>query len=216
MKSGLSLNVMIIDASSSMSPRRTEVISSVNEAIKKHRETEGEALISIYQFNHQVKNVLDFKNVNDVADFTYECGGMTAMYDGIGVAIDEIGKKLSEIPESLRPELIQVMIITDGEENSSSKYSASKIKEMIEHQTSKYSWIFTYLGSNQDAITTGSVIGIGAMYCANYTDSNLSTTVRGVTGKMSFNRSILSKGGSMADVAVNSAYTSVERKSFVN
>lgn len=212
MKSGLSLIVKIIDASSSMAKRELEVIDAVNQSLKKHREAPGEALVSIYQFADETTNIVDFKNVNDVVDFKYHCCGMTALHDAMGYVIESVGKKLAAMPESERPEQVQVMVITDGGENASRKYTSAKVSEMVRHQTDKYSWIFTYVGSNQDAIMMGGSLGISAQYCANYTDANLSKTFDTITTK-SLSARRFSKS---ADLAFNSmAYSSVERESLV-
>ena len=212
MKSGSALVVFIVDASGSMSNRQGEVNQSINSALKTHRETPGEAIITLYQFDDKVKKLIDFKNVNEVSDFEYQCEGMTALYDAIGTAIDEIGLKLSLMSEDERPEQVQIMIITDGGENSSRRYSSSKVSEMVKHQTSKYSWIFTYLGSNQDAIFTGATLGIAAAHCANYSDNNLSKTVNMVSSKMAFARCATNS----MDAFASMEYSALERESLVN
>lgn len=38
--------------------------------------------------------------------------------------------------------------MTDGEENNSKEYSLDRVKEMIKHQTEKYSWDFMYIGTD--------------------------------------------------------------------
>lgn len=78
--------------------------------------------------------------------YEYTPYGSTAMNDGIGTAIDRIGKWLSEMPEEERPSKNLIVIMTDGEENSSKEYSLSKVQEMIKHQTEKYNWTFVYMG----------------------------------------------------------------------
>ena len=56
------------------------------------------------------------------------------------------------------------VIITDGEENSSRKYSAEQIKERIEHQKEKYGWEFVFFGANMDAVLEASKLGIAAEF----------------------------------------------------
>jgi uncharacterized protein YegL len=184
MKKDLSLLVFIIDASSSMTMKAPEVVSSVNQAIKDRKDANSDELISIYQFANDTKNILDFKHVSEVSQFDYECNGWTALRDAIGYTIKDVGCKLNEMAEEDRPEKIQVMILTDGEENSSKNYSPEQVKEMVEHQTEKYSWLFTYVGSNQDAILAGSQLGIARGLCANYSDNNLGHTLSMVSSKM--------------------------------
>lgn len=78
--------------------------------------------------------------------YEYSPNGCTAMNDGIGTAIDKIGKWLADMPEEERPSKNLIVIMTDGEENVSKEYTLAKVKEMIQHQTEKYNWTFVYMG----------------------------------------------------------------------
>lgn len=91
---------------------------------------------------------------------SYDPHGGTAMYDGIGTAIDEIGKWLSVMDESDRPSKNLIVIMTDGEENSSRKYTAEKVKDMIKHQEEKYNWTFVYMGTDITTNEHADKIGI--------------------------------------------------------
>ena len=71
------------------------------------------------------------------------------------------------MPEEDRPGLVIVVIVTDGEENSSTELSKDQFKELITHQQVKYSWHFTFLGANQDAFTEAEGMGINAAGVAN-------------------------------------------------
>jgi hypothetical protein len=73
---------------------------------------------------------------------------MTRLYDGIGTAVDEIGRWLADKPEEERPSKNLIVIITDGGENSSTEYRLKDIKDRIKEQTEKYSWDFIYLGND--------------------------------------------------------------------
>ena len=92
---------------------------------------------------------------------------MTAMNDGIGTAIDRIGEWLCNMPESERPEQNLIVIMTDGEENSSRKYTLSKVKEMIQHQTDVYSWKFMYIGTDITTTKDADSLGIRTMSFSN-------------------------------------------------
>lgn len=91
---------------------------------------------------------------------TYKPDGCTALLDAIGHTINELGKRLAAMPEADRPSKVIVAILTDGEENSSTRYSWRKVSDMIKHQTDVYKWEFLFLGANQDAIATASKISI--------------------------------------------------------
>ena len=92
--------------------------------------------------------------------YQYCPGGLTAMNDGIGYAIDKIGKWLSDMPEEERPSKNLIVIMTDGEENASKDYTLAKVQEMIKHQTEVYDWSFVYMGMDITSKDAAESLGI--------------------------------------------------------
>jgi hypothetical protein len=136
----------------------------------------GTCAISIFRFASTVKTpdfiMQDIDNV--YGELAYNPSGCTAMYDGIGTAIDKIGDVLKNMPEEERPEKNLIVIMTDGEENNSHEYQPSKIREMIKHQEEKYNWTFMYLGtdiSNADDADRVNIRFKGASTRANFMDN---------------------------------------------
>ena len=107
-----------------------------------------------------MKQVYLGKTLDKVEDLEYRVGGMTRLYDGIGTAVDDIGKWLSNMDESERPSKNLIVIITDGGENSSTEYRLKDIKDRIKEQTEKYSWDFIYLGNDLSDAKDANDIGI--------------------------------------------------------
>merc|ERR1712226_1553278 len=77
---------------------------------------------------------------------TYKPNGMTALLDAIGCTLEAYGEEMFNT----------LVILTDGEENSSKLYTNSQIKEVIEEKK----WEVEYLGANQDAFSVGRSMGI--------------------------------------------------------
>lgn len=99
---------------------------------------------------------------------TYVPQGCTALLDAIGRTIDKTGQRLAKLPESERPDHVSIAILTDGEENSSTRYTWQDIAERIKHQTEKYSWEFLFLGASEDAIATAGKMNIHAHNSSHY------------------------------------------------
>ena len=157
--------VFVVDASGSMSGSESDVIGGFNNIIKEQKAVEnGKCTVSLYTFENNVKQVYLGKDVNEIDSLDYHVGGMTAMNDGIGTAIDDIGKWLSAMDESERPSKTMVVIMTDGFENASKEYSLSKVQEMIKHQTEKYNWEFVYVGADVTKADTACDLGIKNTY----------------------------------------------------
>ena len=138
----------VIDESGSMYPSVSDVTGGYERIIKEQKENKnGSCIVSMYKFNLHTNKLFVGKDVNEVDEkLDYNPGGGTALYDAVGTAIDEVGKWLSDMKEEDRPEKNLIVIMTDGEENSSKEYSSSVVKDKIKHQEEKYGWSFMYLG----------------------------------------------------------------------
>lgn len=168
----------ILDRSGSMRNLVNDTIGGVNSFVDEQKKVKGEATVSLVTFNTNIKTIRDFESLNDFKHITSEdfyTSGMTALHDAIGFTIDELGTKLSNMKEEDRPEKVVLVIVTDGFENSSVEFRASRIKEMITHQSDVYNWSFVFLGANQDAITTGKELGISRESSMSYMDSSIGT-----------------------------------------
>lgn len=109
-------------------------------------------LVTLAQFDSVYEMVWNGVDLNECGYYHLVPRGSTALLDSIGKIINDVGTRLSNIPEYQRPGKVIVMIVTDGEENSSKEFTKEKIKSMVEHQRSKYSWDFIFLGTTENAI----------------------------------------------------------------
>lgn len=153
----------ILDRSGSMCSTVWDVIGGFNSFVKDQKEVGDNASLTLIQFdeNYEVNYFnTPIKEVVDLNTHTYKPRGVTALYDAIGKAITDKGNELNSLPEQDRPNKVLFIIYTDGLENASVEFHSGRIKEMIEHQTNKYNWDFTFLGAGQDAVLTGQTIGV--------------------------------------------------------
>jgi hypothetical protein len=157
-----SINV-IMDASGSMSSLRSDTIGGFNSFIEEQKKAAGEAIVSLCTFNSSYHHVYENKSLNDVAPLTvedYYPAGSTALLDCMGYTINSVGAQLAALKEEERPSKVIVLILTDGQENSSREFTKDQIKDMVTHQSEKYNWDFVFIGANMDAIEEGHGIGV--------------------------------------------------------
>lgn len=150
---------VILDRSGSMGfPASVwkDTIGGLKSTITKQKAEEGKCTFSLYNFDDKIEQNLDFVNIQLVSESVEDLGlyprGGTALYDAIGRAIKETGKKLSSLKESERPGRVVVIVQTDGQENQSREFKAAQIAEMLKEQEEKYNWQFQFVGSNKDAV----------------------------------------------------------------
>jgi len=156
--------IAIVDRSGSMNDIRDDAIGGFNTFLKEQQESkEGKCLLTYVQFDNEYEVVHEGIDIGDMKALDYETyapRGGTALLDAMGQTINVVGARLEATPEEKRPGNVVVVILTDGQENSSREFSKDKIKEMVEHQTEKYDWSFVYLAQNMDAVSSGASIGI--------------------------------------------------------
>jgi len=161
----------ILDRSGSMQGMVEPAIAGFNLLLAAQKTAPGEARFTLVLFDNEYLvpvNSVPIAEVPELTTATFVPRGSTALLDAIGRTIDSLGKKLDATPEPERPAKVIVAILTDGEENASTGYSAAKIADMIRHQTETYQWEFLFLGANQDAIATAAKFGIDHHNAASY------------------------------------------------
>ena len=171
MKKDLTELVFILDRSGSMQGLESDTIGGFNSLLEKQKGQPGEALVSTGLFDSQSDVLHDrvkLSSVRPITDRDYFVRGCTALLDAVGGAIRHIGNihKYAR-PEDV-PEHTLFLVITDGMENASHRYTARQVREMILRQKERYGWEFLFLGANIDAVETAGDLGIGADRAVNY------------------------------------------------
>jgi hypothetical protein len=180
----------IIDKSSSMLGFKSRTIEGINSninALKLEVDSDTKIINTQLQFSstsggwigfrtateNAAKNKeLDFvfsyvgKSVTEIAEMTandYLPVGGTPMFDAVGYGIEKV-KEFHKDDLGADGLKIIVTIFTDGEENSSTKWKKSEIKQMIEHFSSDGKWTFTFVGCGDiDSVEeTSAGLGINA------------------------------------------------------
>lgn len=166
MKIGLTEIIFCVDRSGSMESIRKDMIGGFNAFLKEQRKVPTDCKVSFYQFDTYdplVETVYEQRELLIVPDLTEETfvpRGSTPLYDAVATVIRKLEERLSKTTDFDKPEKVLIVIITDGEENSSQEWHAEQVKQMIEDKTEKAGWSFVYLGANQNAWAAGGNIGI--------------------------------------------------------
>lgn len=211
MKKNLTDITVLLDRSGSMNSCRSDVIGGLNEFIDKQKKVDGECLFTLIQFDSVNSQEVTYSavNVHSIARFSnFEPRGGTPLLDAMGASIINTGARLRAMPESERPGKVIFVVITDGYENASKEYKKSQIASLVKEQTDRYSWDFIFLGANMDAIAEGASVGFAFSNTANFSVHNIGATISATGMKAALYRSSNNK--------VDLAYTSAERKSFVD
>ena len=190
--------VFILDRSGSMNGLEKDTIGGFNSMLTKQKQVEGDVLISTVLFDDKCEVLHDRKPIQEINSMTekeYYVRGCTALLDAVGGAIHHIGNIHKYAREEDRPNKTLFVIITDGFENSSKRYTYDKVKSMIERQQKRYDWEFMFLGANIDAIAEAKRFGINEDRAVDYLCDEVGTalnyeTVSEVVSCLRANKSI--------------------------
>ena len=171
MKNNITELVFILDRSGSMHGLEQDTVGGFNSLIDRQKTVEGECRVTTVLFNDRTETVHDRAELSEIRPLTekdYRVGGCTALLDALGDTI----RHIAAIHRYARPEDVPehtlFVIMTDGLENASHRYSSDEVKRRIEHEKEKYGWECVFLAANIDAVETAKRYGIGADRTANY------------------------------------------------
>ena len=142
-------NLVILDASGSMSIIREAAHKGLNDTIKQLKSLQRELpnrrqLLTLVLFNSDQTEFLyentPIQEAGILPLAAYKPNGATPLYDAIGRGIHAVQKACAAT------DAVVVTIITDGEENCSREYNHLKIKTLIERRKQK-GWDFTFIGT---------------------------------------------------------------------
>ena len=157
--------VCVLDRSGSMSAIIDDAIGGFNTMLKEQQEEkEGRATMTIALFDNEYQIVAENKPVEQVEPFTrktYVPRASTALLDAVGQTIDQTGRRFAALPEEKRPGKVLFVILTDGHENASTRYTYDQVASMIKHQTERYGWTFMYLSADVSAFDHAARLNIG-------------------------------------------------------
>ena len=157
MKEGYTHVAFLLDKSGSMAEIKSDTIGGFNMFLDSQP---SEAVVSTYLFHNYITEISRCEHADKATRLTatnYRPSGGTALLDAIGTTLD--------LASNCTADSISIVILTDGDENSSKTYTLEQINDKID-KCKKDGWNFIFLAANQDAIKSASMIGIpegGAM-----------------------------------------------------
>lgn len=171
---------VLIDTSGSMIALNPENTSKqLTSLIKEQSDTK--VTVTAARFSNNYKVFIENEKPEDIKITAEDIkpDGTTALYESFCRIIDDVTKTIQNF-QVKRPGKVVIIVLTDGEENSSDGiYSGENGQKLL---TSKINakkeekWIFYFLGTNIDAIKMGNGFGISRDTCINYGSSQVGCT----------------------------------------
>lgn len=174
----------VIDESGSMRNSRSDTIGSFNSLINEHKNVEDDVDVFVVtnffnNSNHFVHRATYIQDVEDISEQDYSPKGGTALLDAVGDTVGYLDELLEENPDSS----VMLVIITDGEENSSKKYDKNTIREILEDRQDS-GWNVEFYGAGIDAYNDAKKLGFTQKNSICFTATSKDPHVVGCMAKM--------------------------------
>ena len=156
----------LIDRSGSMASCVDDTIGGFNTFLQSQS---PDTMISLTLFDNQITPVYKKKALEAdlLTSETFVPRGSTSLLDAIGHVIKSV--PVGEIPT--------IVILTDGFENTSTKYTKLHINDLITEKKN-LGWSFVFLAANQDAIQSANQLGIPEGSALTYDTCNVTSAFR--------------------------------------
>jgi hypothetical protein len=139
-----------------MSALAESAIAGFDALLSEQKKINPQTLFSLSIFDHEIiaiQGALPLIDVPNLSSEIYVPRGATALNDGIGTMIQQIGK------HAKRSTRVLIAILTDGEENSSRQFFRDDIMRMVTYRRTTYDWQFIFIAP-KDALEYALSIGI--------------------------------------------------------
>lgn len=157
-------NLIILDASASMTSIYRQALTGVNETLATIRQAQQDhpellQYVTLASFSanecflNRIYSELPIEDAKDITAKDYPLLNATALYDAMGTCITELQKHVTHSDRVL------VTVITDGYENASRYWRGPQVKALVEELRSM-GWTFTYIGADQDVEAEAFKVGI--------------------------------------------------------
>lgn len=158
MKKQKTIYHILVDKSGSMSDCIDQTIDGFNEQLGKIKELEVEfpeqlMTIGLTTFNSYIQHRYFMEPTSRAYKMSrenYIPDHLTAMLDAMGDTMLKLTALQHQSNQEM-PTTVVMVILTDGHENSSHRFSLRDIKEMIEQREATGTWTFSFLGATLDA-----------------------------------------------------------------
>ena len=147
---------VLLDRTGSMEVIRDDTIGGFNTFLKQQKAEPGKATLTLVQFDTQnpYEVIHQMKAIKDVPELTrksYVPRAATPLLDAMGRGINDLDSTLQKMNRKEQPNRIVMVIITDGQENSSREFRKEQVEKMIRKKTTA-GWQFVFLSADLGAI----------------------------------------------------------------
>jgi hypothetical protein len=173
---------LVVDRSGSMEDVADEAQSGMNALLTSQFALPGRLTVTLVEFDSDIDTVM--RMAKKRVEYVLEPRGMTRLLDAVGGELAATQADIKALRKSERPGQIIFVVVTDGDENSSSQHTLKGVRSEVDRLRKKSGWTFQFIGAG-DSAWQGSEMGMNTTsapatahgFQASY--STLNTAMRG-------------------------------------
>lgn len=155
---------VLLDRSGSMESVRTDTVGGFNAFVAQQQVAPGQVTLTLVQFDSQdpyevLRSAVPVRDVTPLTVEQYVPRASTPLYDAIGRGIIDLDALMAKTPQAWRPTNLLLVIVTDGQENSSREFSRRDIRRLLESRK-KQGWDVVYLSSDLGSLNDARSLGV--------------------------------------------------------
>lgn len=188
---------LVVDASGSMAASKYETEQGIAHFIAEQAGEDAETTVTLIDFTtvSPLDSRMDYTVVYqdvpaaEVGHYRLKPRYATPLYDAVARMVVQTRAALKATPADRRPDLVTLLVATDGRENASMEHDAASVAELLANvqrplkegvrvcdQIYKRGWSVVYVGANQDAVAEGTRMGMHADSSLTYDTSRTEGT----------------------------------------
>lgn len=145
--------VVILDESGSMECIRQDMIKAINDLLMEQKQIKDRPCrFTLVKFNDDICRKIKNKDLKEISALTlddYKPEKSTALYDAIGNTVEWFRYEKN----------VLMVIVTDGQENASKKYSREQVTKMLDEKQKNRNWSYVYLSNDLKTAAQGDSLG---------------------------------------------------------
>jgi len=158
---------IILDRTGSMEAIRSDTIGGFNSFLKQQQQEPGDVTMTLVQFDAQdpyevIHDCRPIREIPELNEKTYVPRAATPLFDAMGRGINHLQQTLDSMSEGNVPEKVVIVVITDGQENSSREFNKKQVTAMINEKQEKAGWKFVFLSADLSAMEDAMASGFAA------------------------------------------------------
>jgi Mg-chelatase subunit ChlD len=148
---------LIIDRSGSMEAVRDDAQGGINAFLREQYAQPGRLTVTLSQFDTEFDSPA--RMATEPVGYQLNPRGGTALLDAVGMEVLATGRDLAALDEPQRPGRVLLLVVTDGEENSSHEFTLERVREMLAEQRDRYNWQVQFIGAGESS-WQGEALGV--------------------------------------------------------